>query len=69
MEIILGKTEVSMLNPPNEGVVIDNGYRWQIARNGNGEIILKEIEGLARHPEFDWGMSMLGFCCWINSKL
>jgi hypothetical protein len=66
MEIILGKTQVSMLNPPNEGTVKDKeGRIWNI-KGGSGGIVLKN--GFECHPDFVNGMDMVNFCWWINDK-
>ena len=70
MTIQLGKTEASLLNPPNEGVVIDSDMEWTIGRNRDGMIVLrKRLDSSQRHPDFTDGMTMETFCCWINSKL
>jgi hypothetical protein len=73
MNIILGKTEVSLLNPPNEGWLMigeDNLKKWtwfKIGRNSSGLIVLRNNGDC--HPEFRDGMDLQTFCDWINSKL
>lgn len=68
MHIILGKTEVSMLKPPNAGTVQDGTEVWTIGRTGSGNIILRRF-GVV-HPDFmPDGMDLLSFVYWINSKL
>jgi hypothetical protein len=71
MNIQLGKTEVSLLDPPNEGVVTDDNHIdvWNIGRNGQGMIVLRRTIDRTVHPEFLGGMDMREFCEWINSKL
>lgn len=73
MTIHLGKTEASMLNPPNEGTVIDGDKEWQIGRNREGMIMLRKYSGLSLipecHPDFVEGMTMQSFCMWINERL
>lgn len=68
MSIKLGATTVSMMNPPNEGEVIDNNNTiWKIGRNSQGMIVLRQSGNC--HPDFLGGLSMRDFCEWINSKL
>lgn len=67
MTIELGKTEASLINPPNEGVVKHGSDEWQIARTGDGRIALRNATGL--HPDFSTGMYLLEFCQWINGYL
>jgi hypothetical protein len=65
--IRLGVDRVSMMNPPNEGIVIDRaGDEWAIRRNSYGAIVLRF--GSKCHPEFVDGMFMAEFCCWINGQ-
>ncbi len=66
--VILGKTEASLLNPPNSGLVQDKDEIWTIGRTGSGNIALRRFGTL--HPDF-WpdGMDLQTFCQWINSKL
>lgn len=68
MEIILGKTEVGLLNPPNEGTVKDGSVLWKISRTGNGNIALRQ-SGECHADLVNGGMDMQTFCQWINSHL
>lgn len=56
-----------MMNPPNDGTVIQAGKTWNIGRNGDGMIVLRSAGEC--HPEFFNGMDLREFCHWINSKL
>lgn len=70
--IRLGIDGVSMLNPPTEGIVIDQqGRKWNIGRTGSGNIMLRpDFSGFQSHPEFlPDGMDLLSFCQWINNNL
>lgn len=66
--IQLGRDQVSLLNPPNEGTVIDKaGREWRIGRTGYGNIMLRSFE-----PHSDFlpdGMDLQAFCQWINNQL
>lgn len=65
--IRLGKDRVSLLNPPNEGIVDTPTHAWKIGRSGDGMIVLRG-NGCV-HPDFaQGGMSMLQFCEWINAQ-
>lgn len=64
MRIKLGETQVSMLNPPNEGDVIERDTTWHIQHNSQGLIVLR-FAGQC-HPEFRDGMDLEQFCWWIN---
>jgi hypothetical protein len=65
--IELGKEQVSMMNPPNEGELLDKqGQKWRIGRTGDGSIILRSN---GSHPEFlPGGKSLQEFCQWINDQ-
>lgn len=69
MTITIGQDQVSLLNPPTEGVVCDrSGDSWQIKHTGSGNIILRKSP-LEPHPAFlPDGMSLEGFCRWINDQ-
>lgn len=75
MRIILGKSVVSLLDPPNEGTVADGDAEWQIQRNGYGLIVLRRTIELPTgfrveaHDCFLAGMDMLAFCRWINAQV
>lgn len=66
----LGRTQASMMNPPNEGVVEDKrGKLWGIGRNSYGLVVLRSGSPIQAHPEFLEGKDMVQFVCWINSQL
>lgn len=70
--IYLGKEQVSMMDPPTEGVVHDKqGREWIIGRTGSGNIMLRpEFSGFQSHADFlPDGMSLMAFCQWINDAL
>lgn len=75
MNVILGKTEVSMIDPPTGGTVLDrSGKSWRIARTGSGNIILRgyfaPLNPSEPHREFlPDGMDLQTFCWWINNHL
>lgn len=57
-----------MMDPPNEGTLIDlGGIAWNIGRNSSAAIVLRN--GGACHPDFRDGMYMAEFAQWINSQL
>jgi hypothetical protein len=65
--IRLGREQVSMMNPPNDGIIDDGVHAWLIGRHGDGSIRLRH-NGVT-HPDFIEGKFMVEFCCWINSHL
>lgn len=67
IRVRIGKDQVSLLNPPNEGVVIQAGAEWQIRRNSYGKIVLRKSP-TEPHPEFLDGMYIDEFCQWINMQ-
>lgn len=68
MVIEIGKTQVSLLDPPNDGTVRDVGGKvWNIGRNCDGAIVLRS-SGVA-HPEFLGGMYLAEFCQWVNEQV
>lgn len=69
MKVILGKTQCSMLRPPNEGTVVDKtGAAWNIGRTYNGAIVLRR-DRVAMTDFVDGGMTLSEFVRWINSQL
>lgn len=68
--IILGKDQVSLINPPTEGSVVDNGTgtAWLIGRNSDGRLVLRRPDTREPHPDFLAGMDLETFCYWINSR-
>jgi hypothetical protein len=69
MRIVIGQTVASMMNPPNEGTVVEHGIEWTIKRNGYGMIVLKDSQNKECHAATMGGLDMLEFVSWINSKL
>lgn len=65
MNIHLGRTQCNMLNPPNEGTIIDGSIHWKIGRDSQGKIVLRDA-GIC-HPDFRNGMWLSDFVGWINS--
>lgn len=58
-----------MLNPPNEGVVVDKtGATWNIGRTYNGAIVLRR-NGTIQADFLPEGMWLPEFVRWINSQL
>jgi hypothetical protein len=66
MNITLGTTTVSLMDPPNEGTVCDGSKTWKIGRNYKGLIVLRN--NTEAHADFLDGMDMIEFCTWINEK-
>jgi hypothetical protein len=78
MKIILGKSEACLIDPPNNGEVIEHpsnpfsnppiaSRHWKIGRNGSGLIVLRDNS--ETHPQFMAGMDLRSFCEWINAHL
>lgn len=66
--IILGKDQVSLINPPTDGFVVDKFTPWLIGRNGEGRVVLRRPDTREPHPDFLAGMDLDTFCYWISSR-